>query len=213
VAAGRACAILKLKPTLSSPDNPVPLPAQPFGLLDATTGIGCAPGKLTVISGSPELADRLGRYVDAPVFAGDVPLRDVDLEEIRRRILVSHNLDTLFSGRLADAVDMGNAVDLTTALWTADATDIVDSLEHGIDEHLVERGRTLSGGQRQRMTLARALSFDADVLILDEPTSAVDAHTEARIVQRVRELRRGRTTIVMSDSPLWQGAADQVYPR
>ena len=151
--------------------------------------------------------------LDAPVLAGDVPLRDADLEEIRRRILVSHNLDTLFSGRLADEIDMGNGVDLSTALWTADAMDVVDSLEHGIDEHLVERGRTLSGGQRQRMTLARALSVDADVLVLDEPTSAVDAHTEARIVQRVRELRRGRTTIVLSDSPLWHGAADKVYPR
>ncbi len=91
--------------------------------------------------------------------------------------------------------------------------DVVDSLEDGIDEHLVERGRTLSGGQRQRMTLARALSFDADVLVLDEPTSAVDAHTEARIVQRVRELRRGRTTVVLSESPLWLGAADKVYQR
>ena len=213
VAAGRACAILKLKPTLTSPDNPVPLPAEPFGLLDETTGITCPAGKLTVISGSSEMADRLGRYVDAPVLAGDVPLGDVDLEEIRRRILVSHNLDTLFSGRLADEIDMGNAVELTTALWTADAMDVVDSLENGIDEHLVERGRTLSGGQRQRMTLARALSFDADVLVLDEPTSAVDAHTEARIVQRVRDLRRGRTTVVLSDSPLWHHVADKVYPR
>ena len=213
VPAGRACTILNLKPTLSSPGKPVPLPKAPFGLLDQVTGITCPAGQLTVISGSPEVADRLGRYVDAPVFADDVPLRDGDLEEIRRRILVSHNLDTLFSGRLADEIDMGAGIDLTTALWTADAMDIVDSLEHGIDEHLVERGRTLSGGQRQRMTLARALSFDADVLVLDEPTSAVDAHTEARIVARVSELRRGRTTIVLSRSPLWHGAADKVYAR
>jgi ABC-type multidrug transport system fused ATPase/permease subunit len=88
--------------------------------------------------------------------------------------------------------------------------DIVDGLADGVDEHLAERGRTLSGGQRQRLLLARALTADADVLVLDEPTSAVDAHTEARIVQRVAELRRGRTTIVFSQSPLWITVADEV---
>ncbi|MER7083307.1 ATP-binding cassette domain-containing protein, partial [Saccharopolyspora kobensis] len=74
---------------------------------------------------------------------------------------------------------------------------------------LDERGRSLSGGQRQRLLLARALCADADVLILDEPTSAVDAHTEARIVARVKEFRAGRTTIVLSQSPLWTSVADR----
>lgn len=211
VAAGRICSILRLTPSLSSPADPQPLPPGSFALHDEKSGITCAAGELTVITGEHEMADRLGRYVDAPVLAGDVSLRDADLDEVRQRILVAHNQDVLFSGRLADEVDMGSAVDLRTALWAADAMDVVDGLEHGLDEFLAERGRTLSGGQRQRMLLARALSFDADVLVLDEPTSAVDAHTEARIVQRVAELRAGRTTVVFSQSALWMRIAHKVY--
>ncbi|MET0234148.1 MAG: ABC transporter ATP-binding protein [Kibdelosporangium sp.] len=213
VAAQRACEILRLTPVLESPADPRPLPTGTFGLHDELGGFDCPAGRLTVINttGSDAVADRLGRYVDAPVFADGVALRDADLTEIRDRILVAHNQDVLFSGRLADEVDMGKSVDLRTALLAADAMDVVDGLENGTDEYLAERGRTLSGGQRQRMLLARALSFDADVLVLDEPTSAVDAHTEARIVQRVAELRRGRTTVVFSQSPLWTRIADKVY--
>jgi ABC-type bacteriocin/lantibiotic exporter with double-glycine peptidase domain len=210
VAARRACAILDLTPLLQSPESPVPLPPGSFSLHDETSGITFAAGELTVITGDHGMADRLGRYVDAPVLAGDVALRDADLDEIRRRILVAHNQDVLFSGQLAHEIDLGSAVDPQTALWAADAMDVVEGLEHGIDEYLAERGRTLSGGQRQRVLLARALCFDADVLVLDEPTSAVDAHTEARIARRVAQLRRGRTTVVFSQSPLWTRVADKV---
>ena len=70
--------------------------------------------------------------------------------------------------------------------------------------------RSLSGGQRQRLVLARALLAEAEILILVEPTSAVDAHTEARIAQRLREARRGRTTVVMTGSPLVLDQADRV---
>ena len=75
---------------------------------------------------------------------------------------------------------------------------------------LDERGRGLSGGQRQRVVLARALAADAPVLVLVEPTSAVDAHTEARIAERVAAVRRGRTTVVTTVSPLWLHHADRV---
>ncbi|ONI72980.1 multidrug ABC transporter permease [Actinosynnema sp. ALI-1.44] len=213
VAAKRACTILAMRPAFESPEHPKPLPPGAFGLHDDTSGLTFAAGKLTVVAttGSGAFADRLGRYVDAAVLAGDVPLREADIEEVRDRILVAHNQDVLFSGKLADEVDMGGSVELDTALWAADAMDVVDGLEHGTQEFLAERGRTLSGGQRQRMLLARALSFDADVLVLDEPTSAVDAHTEARITQRVAELRRGRTTVVFSQSPLWTRVADEVH--
>ncbi|SMC93852.1 ABC-type multidrug transport system, ATPase and permease component [Kibdelosporangium aridum] len=213
VAAKRACAILAMEPSVTSPEKPKPLPQGSFGLHDEKSGLTFPAGQLTVVNTTEPVAfaDRLGRYTDAEVLAGDIPLREADIEEIRDRVLVAHNQDVLFSGKLADEVDMGKTVDLRTALWAADAMDVVDGLEHGTDEYLAERGRTLSGGQRQRMLLARALSFDADVLVLDEPTSAVDAHTEARIAQRVAELRQGRTTVVFSQSPLWTGVADRVY--
>ena len=75
---------------------------------------------------------------------------------------------------------------------------------------LDERGRGLSGGQRQRVVLARALAVEAPILVLVEPTSAVDAHTEARIAERVAAVRRGRTTVVTTVSPLWLHHADRV---
>ena len=239
VAAGRAAAVLRLRPTLDSPAHPVPLPAGTFGLADPDTGLHCPPGELTVIrpSGpSEELADRLGRYVDSPVLAvfaphapagpgersgvgcvpsgvtpgGRVALRDADLDEVRRRIVVAHNQDVLFSGPLAEEIrPWGEApVGRDEVLWAADASDIVAGLPDGVWERLTERGRQLSGGQRQRLMLARALSADPDVLVLDDPTSAVDAHTEARIARRVARLRRGRTTVVISRSPLWATVAD-----
>ncbi|MFB9956183.1 ATP-binding cassette domain-containing protein [Cellulomonas denverensis] len=100
--------------------------------------------------------------------------------------------------------------DLLTALRVADAGDVLDSVPGGLDGEVEEKGRSLSGGQRQRVALARALLTDAEVLILIEPTSAVDAHTEARIAQRLAEHRRGRTTVIVSASPLVLDAVDEV---
>ena len=92
----------------------------------------------------------------------------------------------------------------------ANAEDVYDALPEGWQGQLDERGRGLSGGQRQRIVLARALVADAPVLVLVEPTSAVDAHTEARIAERVGGLRTGRTTVVCTVSPLWLHHADRV---
>ena len=71
----------------------------------------------------------------------------------------------------------------------------MESLPDGLDTVVAERGRTFSGGQRQRLVLARVLTLDPEVLVLVEPTSAVDAHTEARIAARLRDHRAGRTTV------------------
>jgi len=125
----------------------------------------------------------------------------------------AHNQDIWFSGVLREqlAPARPSGVDITEALYVADADDIVEALPNGVDEVIGERGREVSGGQRQRLNLARALATDADVLVLDEPTSAVDAHTEARVTERVAALRRGRTMVVFSQSPLWTHVADEVF--
>jgi ABC-type bacteriocin/lantibiotic exporter with double-glycine peptidase domain len=216
VAAGRALAVLRLCPEPHSPPAPTALPRGPLGLRDPETGLVCPPGTLTVVrpAGSAhQLADRLGRFEETSVRVtgrdGEVALRDADLAEVRRRVVVAHSQDVLFSGRLADEVQLDGGVDLDIALWAADADDVVAGLPAGVWEPLTERGGRLSGGQRQRLMLARALTADAEVLVLDEPTSAVDAHTEARIARRVAELRRGRTTVVITASPLWAAVGER----
>jgi ABC-type multidrug transport system fused ATPase/permease subunit len=87
---------------------------------------------------------------------------------------------------------------------------VIDALEDGLETEVEERGRSFSGGQRQRLVLARALVIDADILVLVEPTSAVDAHTEARIAERLKQHRDGRTTVITTASPLLLDRVDEV---
>ncbi|WP_248963749.1 ABC transporter ATP-binding protein [Sphaerisporangium perillae] len=100
--------------------------------------------------------------------------------------------------------------DLRQALHTACAEDIIDALPDGLDSYVAESGREFSGGQQQRLRLVRALVADPEVLILVDPTSAVDAHTEARIAERLGKARLGRTTLVYTTSPLVLDRADTV---
>jgi ABC-type multidrug transport system fused ATPase/permease subunit len=124
--------------------------------------------------------------------------------------VVSDTGATLFSGRLGEVLDVSGHGDLRRALETASTEDILEALPDGLDSPVAERGRTFSGGQRQRLVLARALTRDPEILILVEPTSAVDAHTEARIASRLRGHRAGRTTVVVTSSPLVLDAVDEV---
>ncbi|NUT18004.1 MAG: ABC transporter ATP-binding protein [Hamadaea sp.] len=99
---------------------------------------------------------------------------------------------------------------IAKAVYTASADDVVESLQAGLEEPIDSRGRNLSGGQRQRVRLARALLAEPELLILIDPTSAVDSHTEARIAARLRDHRAGRTTVVFATSPLLLAGTDEV---
>jgi ABC-type bacteriocin/lantibiotic exporter with double-glycine peptidase domain len=147
------------------------------------------------------------------VSLGPVDLGDVPLAEVRRKILVSDAASQVFAGTLQNLVDPRGALTLAqaeAALHSAAAEDVFEGLPGGWQGRIDERGRGLSGGQRQRLVLARAVALDPDVLVLVEPTSAVDAHTEALIAQRLAEYRRGRMTVVTSVSPLLLHHADRV---
>ncbi|MFG1962751.1 ABC transporter transmembrane domain-containing protein [Nonomuraea sp. NPDC049028] len=96
------------------------------------------------------------------------------------------------------------------ALYAACAEDIIEALPDGLDALVAEAGREFSGGQQQRLRLARALLADPEVLILVEPTSAVDAHSEARIGERLAKARVGKTTLVCTTSPLVLDRTDHV---
>ena len=99
---------------------------------------------------------------------------------------------------------------LIEAIGIADAGDVLTSLSEGLAGMIAEKGRSLSGGQRQRVALARALLTEAPTLVLIEPTSALDSHTEARVAAQVHRARAGRTTVVVTASPLVLEACDEV---
>ncbi|HET8680469.1 MAG TPA: ABC transporter ATP-binding protein, partial [Micromonosporaceae bacterium] len=139
--------------------------------------------------------------------------RELDRATVRGLVLVADNDARLFTGPLRAQLDpRGTASDarLAAVLEAASATDIVAALPEGLDTEVAERGREFSGGQQQRLRLARALLADPPALVLVEPTSAVDAHTEARIAARLGLVRRGRTTVVCTTSPLMLDRADHV---
>jgi ABC-type multidrug transport system fused ATPase/permease subunit len=217
VAARRVVRLLDLEPEIDDPGTVAVAPSEGSLLHDGETGVTITPGLLTaVVSEPPEdaarLADRLGRYTDGDVRWGSVELQELPREVVRRRIVVSDTGAQLFSGRLADQIDIrGHGQDaLDGALDTASAADVLDALPDGLEAEVAEKGRSFSGGQRQRLVLARAIAADPEVLVLVEPTSAVDAHTEARIADRLRERRAGRTTVVTTSSPLLLDRADRV---
>ncbi|CAM5515581.1 ABC-type multidrug transport system fused ATPase/permease subunit OS=Streptomyces albaduncus OX=68172 GN=FHS32_002109 PE=4 SV=1 [Streptomyces griseoloalbus] len=196
-------------------------------LYDPETGL-CAPfGLLTaVVCGDPDaagrLAERLGGHAaqdGTSVLLGGVPLDELPLDSARTAVLVQDKEPVLLSGTLRELLDVpaSGAVDPGAALEAAQCQDVLAALVQGslgaedpMDARITERGRSLSGGQRQRLGLARSLVTDPEVLVLDEPTSAVDSHTEARIAQGVRGLRSGRTTVVFTSSPLLLDRADRV---
>lgn len=196
-------------------------------LYDPETGL-CAPfGLLTaVVCGDPDaagrLAERLGGHAaqdGTSVLLGGVPLDELPLDSARTAVLVQDKDPVLLSGTLRELLDVpaSGAVDPGAALEAAQCQDVLAALVQGslgaedpMDARITERGRSLSGGQRQRLALARSLVTDPEVLVLDEPTSAVDSHTEARIAQGVRGLRSGRTTVVFTSSPLLLDRADRV---
>ena len=182
-------------------------------LVDEESGLAILPGKLTVVVSSetgPAAAalKRLARFEDSQARWGERLLCEVDLSEVRKRILLLHD-DHLFAQTLGETLRAEPAAALA-ALEDACAADVYSSLGSTLDGEVDGGGRNLSGGQRQRLRLARALAADAEYLLAVEPTSAVDAHTESLIAERVARARRGRTTAVVTASPLWLSHADWV---
>ncbi len=163
------------------------------------------------------------------VRMGGRPVSTVPLVELRRRVLVEPHETDLFAGTVAENLrarpgtptddrapgdGTGVAVD-HPALQASAADEFVVGHPAGLDHPVAHRGASLSGGQRQRLALARSLLADPDVLVLSEPTTAVDAATEARIAAGLRRLRhtdtdRPRTTLLLTNSPTLLAVADQV---
>jgi ABC-type multidrug transport system fused ATPase/permease subunit len=226
VAAEHVVTLLRKRDTTLDDDRAaVPMPPPGAEVTDPDTGLRLAPGRLTaLVAAVPDdaarLADRLARLTGpaggepgTPPRIGGVPVDRLAPDDVRERVLVGEAEPRLFSGTLRDEVDPDGTRDdasVLAAIETADAVEVLQALPGGLDGHVEERGRSLSGGQRQRLALARAVLAEPEVLVLVEPTSSVDAHTESRIAQRLRDARAGRTTLVTTSSPLLLDHADHV---
>ncbi|MFI7345530.1 ABC transporter ATP-binding protein [Streptomyces sp. NPDC049936] len=163
-----------------------------------------------------DLASVLALHVPPDGYDGSVRLGGRDLaglpvEAVRERLLVNPYDAEIFAGTLRTNIDpSGTGRTVPEAVEASMLTDVVALHREGLDYAVRDRGANLSGGQRQRLSLARALAADTDVLVLRDPTTAVDAVTEQLIARNVAKLRRGRTTLVITSSPALLDAADRV---
>ena len=149
---------------------------------------------------------------DGDAFLSGTSVRELDPAGVRALILAPpHDVD-LFDTSLLDnlSVSRPESEVLDRAIAAASVADVIESLPSGIDTNVGERGTSLSGGQRQRVALARALAANPPVLVLHEPTTAVDTATEAAIADGLRELRAQTTTILVTTSPTLLAVCDEV---
>jgi ATP-binding cassette, subfamily B, bacterial len=156
-------------------------------------------------SGKTTLVNLLARFFDPSegrILLDGVDLRDIRLADLRNQFAIVLQEPVLFSTSIAENIAYarpGASFDeITAAAQAADAHRFIKALPDGYDTLVGERGMTLSGGERQRISIARAFLKDAPILILDEPTSAVDIRTEAAIVAAMDRLMTGRTTFMIA---------------
>lgn len=205
--------------TPGSTTGPLPTPGvtlENVGYRDLTDfSLTVGPGEIVGVVGYAERdCDALVELLSGTVppgehtgglMVGGVPAPELDLATSREHVLVEHHDVALFEGTLRSNL---LAEDPMPAVRAAAADDVVDAV--GLDHPVTDRGTTLSGGQRQRIGLARALAAEPPVLVLRDPTTAVDAVTEERIAAGIAELRGSSSTVLITSSPALLAIADRV---
>jgi len=156
-------------------------------------------------SGKTTLSTLLLRLFDPTegvITLDDIDLRNYKLADLRNQYAVVHQETVLFSTTVAENIRFArpNATmnEVIAAATAAKAHNFITSLPNGYDTLVGERGMKLSGGERQRISLARAFLKNAPILVLDEPTSSLDVHTESAILDTIQELMKGRTTLMIA---------------
>nr|WP_245887121.1 ABC transporter ATP-binding protein [Umezawaea tangerina] len=225
--AARIAEVLGAPADLVAGEDAVPTPvAGAVRLRGLTHGtlrgidLDVAPGELLgVVAADPAdataLLHCLAREVDpeaGTVELDGVALSTLDPSGVRAAILVAAHEADLFSDSVVDNIRAVSArpEEVDRAMTAAAVHDVVEALPQGADTVVAERGRSLSGGQRQRVALARALAAAPPVLVVHDPTTAIDAVTEMALAQGIRGMRRGRTTIVVATSPALLATADRI---
>jgi ATP-binding cassette subfamily B protein len=179
-------------------------PGETVALVGATGS-----GKTTLLHLVPRLADVTG----GRITLDGTDVRDLPLPELRSRVACAFEDPTLFSASVRENVSFGVAdaseADILAALDAAQAEFIAD-LPWGLDTRIGEQGMALSGGQRQRVALARAILSRPQVLLLDDPLSALDVHTEAKVTAALAEVLTSTTALVVAHRPSTVQLADRV---
>jgi len=160
-------------------------------------------------AGKSTVAKLLLRFYDPDagrIAVGGCDLRDVRLASLRDNVALLLQETLVFDGTIRENIAYGRPVanedEVVAAARAADAHGFISALPDAYDTVIGQRGRLLSGGERQRIAIARAMVRDAPILILDEPTTGLDAESGARILGPLRRLIEGRTTIVISHNLL-----------
>jgi len=236
-AAERIIELLDEQPTVTTPVYPVPLNRArgqlqldqvSFAYPDTETevlrnvGFTAQPGQTTAIvgasgAGKTTLLKLLLRFYDPTsgrIALDGHDLRELDPNALRANIAIVLQETLLLDGSIAENILAGRPEatedQLITAAKAADAHEFIMALPEGYDTRVGQRGRLLSGGQRQRIAIARAMIRDAPILLLDEPTTSLDADAAQRILTPLRRLITGRTTIIISHNLLTVTDADQI---
>lgn len=200
------------------PDDATRAEVAPLPVLEVFTPgatIRVEPGELVGVRADDRTAARITERLLDPRAGSEVEARldglaarELTAEEYRSRVTVAPHRATLFSGTIHDNLTAGaGALELVDAAMRAAACD---DFAADLDVPVGEGGNRLSGGQRQRVALARALASDAPVLVLHDPTTAVDSVTEHAIAGRLRDVRAGRSTLLIASSPALLGCCDRV---
>ena len=149
------------------------------------------------------------------VLVDGVDLRALDLDVLRRNVGVVFQESLLFRGTVAENIAFGDPAAgrdaIERAARTAGAHAFIAELPRGYDTTIEEAGHNLSGGQRQRLAIARAILLDPPILLLDDPTSAIDVHTEDEVLSAIEAARHGRTTILVTSRFSALRAADEIF--
>jgi ATP-binding cassette, subfamily B, bacterial len=168
-------------------------------------------------AGKSTLAKLLLRFYDPQggrIMLDGHDLRDLTLTSVRDNIALLLQETLVFDGTIYENIAYGRRdatrAQVEAAAIAADAHGFISALADGYETEIGQKGRRLSGGQRQRIAIARAMVRDAPVLILDEPTTGVDAESGTRIMRPLRRLMGGRTTIVISHNLVTVRDADRI---